>query len=90
MKLEYELIDENNITSIQHAIFQDKCAYVYYKQAIETNYKENMYYIIRYNVFLVYFSIPTNNPLHNGNLFCFLVFFNSYFISSSLILLLIG
>lgn len=52
MELEYELIDEKNInlaTSIQHTIFETECAYIHYKQAIETQYKENMYYIIRWN-----------------------------------------
>lgn len=52
MKLEYELIDENNIilaTSIQHTIFPDECAYVHYKYAIDTNYKRNKYFIIRWN-----------------------------------------
>lgn len=52
MKLKYELIDANNInlaTSIQHTIFPDECAYVHYKYSIDTNYKRNMYYIIRWN-----------------------------------------
>lgn len=52
MKLEYELIDENNInlaTSIQHTIFPDECAYEHYKYSIDTNYKSNMYYIIKMN-----------------------------------------
>lgn len=52
MKLEYELINENNInlaTSIQHTIFPDECAYEHYKYSIDTNYKRNMYYIIKWN-----------------------------------------
>lgn len=52
MKLEYELIDEDNInlaTSIQHTIFPDECAYVHYKYAIDTNYKRNKYFIIKWN-----------------------------------------
>lgn len=52
MKLEYELINENNInlaTSIQHTIFPDECAYVHYKYAIDTNYKRNKYFIIKWN-----------------------------------------
>jgi len=52
MKLEYELINENNInlaTSIQHTIFPKECAYEHYKYSIDTNYKSNMYYIIRLN-----------------------------------------
>lgn len=56
MKLEYELIDEGNInlaTSIQHTIFSDECAYVNYKYEIDTNYKKNKYFIIRWN------AIPT-------------------------------
>ena len=38
MKLEYELITEENInlaTSIQHTIFEEECAYIHYKFAIE-------------------------------------------------------
>ncbi len=34
MKLEYELINNDNIelaTSIQHTIFPDECAYLHYK-----------------------------------------------------------
>lgn len=52
MKLKYELIDENNIklaTSIQHTIFPDECAYIHYKYAIDTNYKRNKYFIIKWN-----------------------------------------
>ena len=52
MKLEYELINENNInlaTSIQHTIFPDECAYEHYKYSIDTNYKSNIYYIIKLN-----------------------------------------
>lgn len=52
MKLEYELINKDNIdlaTSIQHTIFPDECAYIHYKYAIDTNYKSNKYYIIRWN-----------------------------------------
>ncbi len=35
MKLEYELINNDNIelaTSIQHTIFPDECAYLHYKK----------------------------------------------------------
>ena len=52
MKLKYELIDENNINlaiSIQHTIFPGECAYVHYKYAIDTNYKKNKYFIIKWN-----------------------------------------
>lgn len=52
MELEYELITDENInlaTSIQHTIFEEECAYIHYKFAIETNYKENIFYIVRYN-----------------------------------------
>lgn len=52
MKLEYELIDEDNInlaTSIQYTIFQDECDYVHHKYAIDTNYKRNKYFIIKWN-----------------------------------------
>ena len=56
MKLEYELITEENInlaTSIQHTIFEEECAYIHYKFAIDTHYKENIFYIIRWNGFPV-------------------------------------
>ena len=52
MKLEYELITEENInlaTSIQHTIYEEECAYIHYKFAIDTHYKENIFYIIRWN-----------------------------------------
>lgn len=52
MKLEYELIDNNNInlaTSIQYTIFPDECAYLHYKYSIDTGYKTNRYYIIKHN-----------------------------------------
>ncbi len=52
MKLEYELIDNDNInlaTSIQHTIFPNECAYLHYKYAIDTNYERNKYFIIKYN-----------------------------------------
>ncbi len=52
MKLEYELIDNNNInlaTSIQYTIFPDACAYLHYKYSIDTNYKNEKYYIAKYN-----------------------------------------
>lgn len=52
MKLEYELIDNNNInlaTSIQYTIFADACAYLHYKYSIDENYKEEKYYIAKYN-----------------------------------------
>ena len=52
MKLEYELIDSSNInlaTSIQHTIFPKECAFVHYKYSVDTDYKENIFYIIKYN-----------------------------------------
>lgn len=52
MKLEYELIDNNNInlaTSIQYTIFPNACAYEHYKYSIENKYKTEMYYIAKYN-----------------------------------------
>lgn len=52
MKLEYELIDNNNInlaTSIQYTIFSTACAYSHYRYSIDTNYKTETYYIVKYN-----------------------------------------
>lgn len=52
MKLEYELINENNInlaTSIQYTIFPDECAYFHYKESIDKNNTYNWYYIIKHN-----------------------------------------
>ena len=52
MKLTYELINNENIylaTAIQHTIFPEECAYIHYKYAIDTNYENNKYYMIKYN-----------------------------------------
>lgn len=52
MRLEYELIDNNNInlaTSIQYTIFPDECAYLHYKYSIDTNYETEIYYIAKHN-----------------------------------------
>ena len=51
MKLEYELVNKKNInlaTSIQHTIFPNECAYLHYKDSIDTNNKSNWYYIIKW------------------------------------------
>ena len=72
MKLEYELITEENInlaTSIQHTIFEEECAYIHYKFAIDTHYKENIFYIIRWNELPVgVIGLYMHDELHNTSI----------------------
>lgn len=52
MNLKYEVINDNNIllaTSIQFTIFPLGCAYEHYRYSIRTEYKDSIYYIVKWN-----------------------------------------
>ena len=72
MKLEYELIDKTNIklvTSIQYTIFPDACAYLHYKYSIDTNYKDDIYYIAKHNNIPVGITgLYTHNEIDNESI----------------------
>lgn len=72
MKLEYELINKTNIkliTSIQYTIFPDACAYLHYKYSIDTNYKDDIYYIAKHNNIPVGIAgLYTHNEIDNESI----------------------